>query len=171
MSELEKLANRILNQVESHTRSVIWITNQKNPTYPILRATIAGEIEALLRELPGAQAEPTGLIRPFRVWFEAYFGFGALSFAGHPVTLEGFTDVGVRIEAYTAADALEQAKLEIPYLIRNAAGGPYTTAIYRIAPDRGPMKKAVKVGPDYCPHLPPCRGQCEGFPIESSQHG
>lgn len=170
MSELEKLANRILNQVESHAMSVVWIMNQDNPTYPALRAVMVAEIEALLRELPGAAAEPTGSIRPFRVWFEAYFGLGAYSGASHPVVIEGFTDVGVRIEAYTAADALEQAKLEIPYLIRSAAGGPYTTAIYRIAPDRGPTK-AVRVGPDYCPHLPPCRGQCEGFPIESSQHG
>ena len=200
MADLTKLAERILNQVESHAKSVLWIMNQDCSTYPLLRARIVGEIEGLLRELPRDAPQPTGSVHKYRVWFDTYYyslGFIVGTLPENAINIEGVTKEGIVIEAYTAADVVEQAKFEIHALTYNLAGGPYQTVIRKIAPDRGAEREVASYGAtvfkclhfppcrsdaicpdnpvkaDYvvCMHLPPCRGQCEGDPVKSDQHG
>jgi hypothetical protein len=109
-------------------------------------------------------------IRKYRVWFKAYTfslaGFAPGGAPGNEVHIEGMTAEGVPMDAYTAKDAIDQAHLEIYYhhSIFSNPLGPLQIVICKVRPEAEPP-------PDVCPHLPPCVGQCEGFPIESDSHG
>lgn len=184
MSDIEKLATQILDEIEAHGSSIEEAIRRELATPEQKRATLISLIERHLRAL--AQEAPTGSIRRYRVWFDTFYyslGFIVGTLPENAVNIEGVTKEGIVIEAYTAADVVEQAKFEIHALTYNLAGGPYQTVIRKIAPDRGVEREAVKADAysdgqnrfnlekTMTMHMPGCDGQCGGDCVRSPQHG
>lgn len=69
------------------------------------------------------------MIRKYRVWFLAFHGLSA-------VVIEGKTDAGIVFDAYNVQDVIEQAKTEIPYILKDHPLAPFhRIAIYKVAPE------------------------------------
>lgn len=69
------------------------------------------------------------MIRKYRVWFLAFDALGA-------VVIGGKTDAGIVFDAYNVEDVIEQAKIEIPYILKDHPLAPFhRIAIYKVRPE------------------------------------
>lgn len=107
-------------------------------------------------------------IRKFRIWFKVFDSFNNEIMAIKEVPeVSDIIENGMVMTAYTAADAVEQAKLEGPMPINRLPSFinihyPLRAFACKVRPEMQQLRS-----PDICMHIPPCRGQCEGDPVPS----
>lgn len=111
MIDINKLAERILDELEAHAESMNAAANKTFATQKERRATLVSIVEGHLSMI--MRSEPLPTMRTYRVWFKVFDSFGneIARITDYP-EINDIMQNGMVMPAYTAADVYEQSKLE-----------------------------------------------------------